>query len=267
MVILRQDMIDIRYTYALVDPRTFEIRYIGITKHSDMRLTEHIRIAKNDTDSNIHKRSWIKQLLKLDLKPIFVILESCPIEDSSNSEIWWISLCKSLGFNLTNLTNGGDFPPSWEGKKHSEETKKKQSKSIGEYYSTHIHPMKGKSPPPEWSINNAESRKKKGILNTNWTYFVSSKRVKDVYGKRSENEEWKNKLREASKQRLSDPTKNPMYGKEQSESSKEKNRLSNLMYGAYKREEYLSLTEIQEDYFEAAGKYQPDYAEFSYQSF
>ncbi len=75
---LKPDMKNIRYTYALVDPRDSKIRYIGITKHLKLRLTEHIRIAKNDSDTNIHKRSWIKQLLNLGLEPIFIILESCP---------------------------------------------------------------------------------------------------------------------------------------------------------------------------------------------
>ena len=37
--------------------------------------------------------------------------------------------------------------------------------------------------------------------------------MEKVYQKRSDNEEWRNNLSFAAKERLGDPAKNPMYGK------------------------------------------------------
>lgn len=258
-----------RYTYALVDPRTLEIKYIGITKNISSRLADHIRIAKNNSDTNLHKRFWIKQLLELNLEPELIILETCSVEDSSNSEVWWIALCKNLGFNLTNLTEGGDYPSptAWIGKKHTEETKQKQSKAISAYYEKNSHPFKGGKLSSEHAQNIVKSWKRKGIYGRNWLHFVSEEKVKEVYQKRSDNETWRENLSTAAKKRFSDPTKNVMYGKKQSEDSKAKNKLSNLMYTAYRKGNYLLLSELQEDYFEIAGHYQSDYAEFSYNNY
>lgn len=253
------------FTYGLIDPRTFELKYIGITKNIKTRLLDHIRIAKNDLDTNIHKRSWIKHLLNLNLKPEIIILETCLPDDSANSEIWWISLCRSLGFNLTNLTDGGDYPNGyWEGRKHTEETKQKQSQAIGGYYKTHNHPFKGGKLSSKHSENIVKAWKEKGIYGKGWNYFVPEERVKEVYQRRSDNETWRKNLSESLKKKYSDPTKNVMYGKKHLPESKEKNRISNLMYTAYRKGDYLLIAELQEDYFEIVGHYQPDYAEFAY---
>lgn len=252
--------------YALIDPRTLEIKYIGITKrNTKVRLLDHIRIAKNETDTNIHKRAWIRQLLELGLEPKIVILETCPIEDLSNSEIWWIALCKRLGFNLTNLTEGGDFPPGWDGRTHTEETKQKQSRAIGAYYKKNDHPSKGKKLSPEHIENMIKTKKKKGIYRKNWKGFVSEEEARVIYQRRSDNEEWRKNLSLAAQKRFSDPIKNVMYGKKQSDESNEKNRLSNMIYAAYKKGDYQLVAELQEDYQSLSGHYQADYTEFCYQ--
>lgn len=121
--------------YALLDPRTNEIRYIGRTNNIKNRFAAHINRAKNLkkalNNNNEHLYNWINILLDLDLKPIIKILESDIIEDNINEkEIYWIKYYR----NKTNLVNQNDGGKGfglnnkvWVGKKHSEQTKKKIS--------------------------------------------------------------------------------------------------------------------------------------------
>lgn len=106
--------------YSLKDPLTNEIRYVGKTeKPLNERLRSHIN--KND---NTHVRNWIKKLKRKNLKPIIEIVDKVPISEWQFWEIFYISLFKSWGFNLTNHTIGGD---GYRILHHTEETKKKIS--------------------------------------------------------------------------------------------------------------------------------------------
>lgn len=116
------------FIYELTDPRTGEPRYIGKTNNVSIRLSNHLKPKALSVKTK--KNSWIKSLLKLNLKPVLNIIDEV---DENNWEFWerhYISLYKSWGFRLTNGTNGGDSGPSHEGKKRSEETKRKMSESI-----------------------------------------------------------------------------------------------------------------------------------------
>ena len=117
------------YVYELLDPRTNEVRYIGKTKNTYKRFYEHI--SPSLLVKNTHKNNWIKQLLKLNLRPIMRVIiittfnniNKCEIEAISNSS------------NLTNIASGGQGgSPSLETrKKLSEATKKAAMK--GSYLS------------------------------------------------------------------------------------------------------------------------------------
>lgn len=106
--------------YVLIDPRNNEIRYVGQT-HRDLKTRFREHIIKKDT-LNTHCKKWINQLLKLDLYPIMELLEEVPKEDWAIQERYWISQFKCWGFNLTNLSIGGE---GCFGVKRSEETKEK----------------------------------------------------------------------------------------------------------------------------------------------
>lgn len=100
-------LISSKLIYALVDPRTHYIRYIGKSATGLLRPMVHWR-KHEDT----HKGRWIQQLRQLGTKYKIVILELHP-EDISNedlnaSEAKWIAWGWSAGFPLTNLTPGGD---------------------------------------------------------------------------------------------------------------------------------------------------------------
>ncbi|MBF0553237.1 MAG: GIY-YIG nuclease family protein [Nitrospirae bacterium] len=58
------------FIYALVDPISIEMRYIGKSTNPHKRLSRHL-IDKQRT----HKTSWIQSLRNKGLKPIYCILE------------------------------------------------------------------------------------------------------------------------------------------------------------------------------------------------
>jgi hypothetical protein len=60
---------DIAYIYALIDPRTDEVRYIGKSIEPNKRLKSHIYASSyiNDSSYNSHKSNWIRKLLSENL--------------------------------------------------------------------------------------------------------------------------------------------------------------------------------------------------------
>jgi hypothetical protein len=108
-----------RFIYTLSDPITNEVKYIGKTNNINRRLKDHI---SNSSLSELNKKNnWIISLLKNKLVPKIEILDEIVESDIDFYEIFYISLFKSWGFNLTNGTNGGDGY-DWTGKKHSKES-------------------------------------------------------------------------------------------------------------------------------------------------
>ena len=93
--------------YALKDPISSEIRYIGKTKNSlQKRLYEHCTIR--NLKPNNHKNNWIKYLLKSEQRPIIVLIEEVEELNWQEREIYWINFYKNKGSNLTNSTDGGE---------------------------------------------------------------------------------------------------------------------------------------------------------------
>lgn len=93
------------YIYALIDPRTDEIRYIGKANDPYERYKNHYNSAR---DKNTHKRNWINNVRKDGFRPELLILDKVSVEEWQFWEKFYISLYKSYGFNLVNYTNGGD---------------------------------------------------------------------------------------------------------------------------------------------------------------
>ena len=109
--------------YALKDPRTDEVRYVGWTgSPASRRLTAHIsdaRYTKWDTE----KSRWIKSLLEEKLRPIIEVIESGSGVGWLDAERRWIRHYRSIG-TLTNISSGGHGP---SGIIASAETRAKQS--------------------------------------------------------------------------------------------------------------------------------------------
>ena len=90
--------------YTLSDPITNEVRYIGQTKHSlEERLRGHLK-GKGKT----YRVYWINSLKNKGLVPNIELIEEVDKSIGSQTEIYWISMFRFWGFNLTNLTDGGE---------------------------------------------------------------------------------------------------------------------------------------------------------------
>lgn len=110
--------------YGLVDPRTDELRYVGKTiHHLNSRLRSHIDDAQ--VIKRRHVCAWIRALQREGLEPEVFEVDRA-LEDWSDREKFWIAYFRFIGCNLTNETIGGEGVP---GRKHTEESKLKMSKS------------------------------------------------------------------------------------------------------------------------------------------
>jgi predicted GIY-YIG superfamily endonuclease len=116
------------FIYALSDPRTNEIRYIGKSNDPQHRLKVHIRGSKA---LKTHKDRWINQLTLCDLEPILDIIEEVSIDEWQEREPYWIEYFRSQGAPLTNEAPGGMGIKS-----HTPEMRAKMSAKVREAYAT-----------------------------------------------------------------------------------------------------------------------------------
>ena len=79
--------------YALADPLTGEIRYIGVTKTTpSRRLNRHLAIAKNGRAQSMPAklREWIIGLKSSGYTPVVVLLQQVPHAEAQQTETAWI---------------------------------------------------------------------------------------------------------------------------------------------------------------------------------
>ena len=100
-----------------------DIRYVGRTFNVNKRFRQHINESyKNNT----HKSNWIRKVKNINIE----IVDVC---DESNYSFWeqhYISLYRSWGFNLLNMTIGGE---GVSGYKYTKEDRLKRSiKMLGD---------------------------------------------------------------------------------------------------------------------------------------
>lgn len=94
------------FIYALADPSTDEIRYVGKADCVKERYMAHMREAKQGKHS--HKCAWIRKVLEQQQKPKLIVLEEISQDDWKKAEIYYIAEFKKLGHNLTNIAKGGE---------------------------------------------------------------------------------------------------------------------------------------------------------------
>lgn len=92
--------------YALLDPRSQEVRYVGKATHPRRRLSHHL--SPRALNLRTLRSSWLKQLLALGLRPELEILEVVPAGEWVAAERRWIAHYRGLGARLTNMTDGGE---------------------------------------------------------------------------------------------------------------------------------------------------------------
>jgi group I intron endonuclease len=108
------------YIYKISD-ELGNTRYIGKSNNPRRRLYQHIK-----DKSNLHKFNWLNSIIKRGNKPIIEVIEKVSMDTWKEREIYWISKFKDDGFDLLNMTIGGDGA---EGMIHSEESKQRMRKS------------------------------------------------------------------------------------------------------------------------------------------
>lgn len=104
--------------YGLIDPRTLLVRYVGKSSTGLLRPNSH-RAAARCAAPRGHCGRWINSLHRLGLDYVVVVLEDIvPQLDSlaaaavksrlNDMERWWIAYGRASGWELTNMTSGGD---------------------------------------------------------------------------------------------------------------------------------------------------------------
>jgi hypothetical protein len=111
-----------QYIYSLSDPRTNDVRYIGKTSNVKNRFKKHIKVSLDNIVTL--KDEWIYELKNINLKPVIEILDIGDDLNINDLEIYWISQFKTWGFNLANMTIGGEGG-NWIGVNHKESSKRK----------------------------------------------------------------------------------------------------------------------------------------------
>lgn len=88
------------------------IRYVGKTiENLNKRLSGHLTLAKRNAAIGYyhnHTSNWINSTLNKGDKVLIKELDVVNIKGWDFWEKYWISQFKTWGFNLTNLTDGGD---------------------------------------------------------------------------------------------------------------------------------------------------------------
>lgn len=99
-------------------------KYIGQTRDYNRRVKHHLKYYK--TKDNDYLRRSIE---KYGIKSFEIyILEECLIEELNEKEEYYIDFYKTTQRDFGyNILKGGETPPNFSGKNHSEETKRKMS--------------------------------------------------------------------------------------------------------------------------------------------
>lgn len=108
--------------YALRDPRSFQVRYVGCARDISVRLKTHVFNSKRE---RTRKAEWIRQLAAEGMRPVPEALETGSGDgDWGDRERHWIAHFRALGHDLLNATDGG---PGTAGFIPSDETRAKMS--------------------------------------------------------------------------------------------------------------------------------------------
>jgi hypothetical protein len=113
------------FIYALLDPDTDEVRYIGKADNPNKRLRRHLGFFE---PTATYKQNWLKSLISKQQQPSIKILEEVDKEDWQDAERKWIKHYREQGARLTNKASGGNG--GWNGL--SEEGRLRKNKKASE---------------------------------------------------------------------------------------------------------------------------------------
>jgi hypothetical protein len=91
------------FVYELIDPRTSEVRYVGITTCPKARIAQHL--SKTD-NTNEHKTAWIQELKEQELQAQIRIIETVGSkQEARKQERYWIRYYLDKNIQLTNIVH------------------------------------------------------------------------------------------------------------------------------------------------------------------
>jgi hypothetical protein len=163
--------------YGLVDPRTDDVRYVGVNFRGAARYREHLCRARKGCTRHVY--CWIRQLMRQDMLPVYRILETGQGENTWQArEAYWIAQLRGKT-KLCNLTNGGDGTPGRpipakqrallsEQRKGKKYPPGRKSAMLGRKHSAAVRAKiaeasRGRRDRPETSIRRSEAAKRRGI--------------------------------------------------------------------------------------------------------
>lgn len=198
------------YIYVLIDPRNYQVRYVGQTPRLDGRYKEHCRKHYK----NNYRSHWLNNLHSLKIKPLMIVLEECDESNWEERETYWIKWYREDVCNLTNTTEGGE---GVTGHVVSEETRMKISRAN----KGHIHTKevrKRMSESHKGKIVSEITRQKLSDYNKGNTHFLGKKHTEESRKKISEtkrghicSQDTRNKIGDANRGRIvTDETKHKM---------------------------------------------------------
>lgn len=100
------------FIYALLDPRTAAVRYVGKSVNPRRRLQSHC--SAKAVAKQTHTACWLRSLLDVGLSPSLVIIDGGRGNGHAAAERAWIAEYRRRGAHLTNHSDGGECELSAE---------------------------------------------------------------------------------------------------------------------------------------------------------
>jgi hypothetical protein len=95
--------------YALCDPDSGDIRYIGKT-HTSLKKRFHLHLSSARRGNKTPKALWIKHILSSGKRPTMIALEEVNYSDWPEAEARWMKIAYKSGCDLLNVKGAGGGP-------------------------------------------------------------------------------------------------------------------------------------------------------------
>ncbi len=164
------------FIYALVDPITERVRYIGKSDNPKKRMNSHL----TDTRYSKHKVNWIQKLKRQGLVPLLLIIEEVDVSLWKERERYWIAFYRQQQLDLINETDGGEGMNGWE---ITPETRAKRSKALTgkkrtpEQIATLVERARERAINPVWRAKVSENARKRRLTPQERAKISASKKA------------------------------------------------------------------------------------------